>query len=242
MSTKQKWKLAKEETGQNSHLSPTLMREGDTIYTKPGDIAKILNRQYIQSIRDKISQIPHTDTNPLKIYSEYLGPIDTKLNIEQISMYQLTTLLQTMKPTTSSSADFISMRLIKDAAPAIKPLLLHLINTVIRTEVYPDILKLTKIVPIRKMEKPDDSALGWRPINIVPSISKVIEKTLLLQINNYLVRNNMINHTHHGSIQGKGTQTLVQELYDSMLELMEEGELAAVIQTDQSKAYDVVDH
>ena len=40
----------------------------------------------------------------------------------------------------------------------------------------------------------------------------------------------------------KGTQSLVQELYDSLLVAMETEETVAVIQTYQSKAYDVVDH
>ena len=43
-------------------------------------------------------------------------------------------------------------------------------------------------------------------------------------------------------MKAKGTQTLVQELYDSMLESLENGETAEVIQKDQSKAYNVCDH
>ena len=57
----------------------------------------------------------------------------------------------------------------------------------------------------------------------------------------YLNRHNYINHTHHGSVHGKSTQRLVHKLYDHLLESLEKGGTSALIQTDQSKAYNVVD-
>ena len=239
---KSKWKQAKIETGQSKHTSPSSLKEGNRTLTKPREIAAGLNRQYISTIREMIRKIPSTNTNPLTTFQKYIGPINTKLNIEQINMHQLTSILRTMHSTTSSAADFLSVRLIKDAGVVLNPLILHLTNRIIVTEKYPEQFKLTKIIPIRKTGKPSDESSGWRPINIIPSLSKVTEKVILKQITDYMNRNNLIGHSHHGSIKGKGTQTLVQELYDSLLESLETGETTALIQTDQSKAYDVCDH
>ena len=75
-SIKKQWKLAKDETGQTRQTSPTVTRDGNKVYTKPQEIAAVLNRQYISSIRKTIADIPATDTNPLSLYSQYLGPID----------------------------------------------------------------------------------------------------------------------------------------------------------------------
>ena len=147
-----------------------------------------------------------------------------------------------MTPTTSTAEDYISVQLLKDASSVINQLLLHLTNRVITTGNYPEILKTTKIVPIRKKGKPENESAGWRPINIVHSVSKVLEKVFLKQITDYLNRHKIINHTHHGSIRGKGTQTLVHKLYDRVLESLESGETSAIVQTDQSKAYNVVSH
>ena len=157
-------------------------------------------------------------------------------------MSQLTKVLDQMKSSSSTAEDYISVKLLKIAATQLKPLLLQLFNRIIISEKYPDILKVTKIIPIRKSSKPANLSTGWRPINIVPSISKVLEKCILTQITEYLTKNKLINHTHHGSIPGKGTQTLIHELYDRVLESLESGETSAILQTDQSKAFDVVDH
>ena len=211
-STRQKWKKAKQETGQESHENPSVIKDGNKNFTKPKDIAMCLNRQYITNIRNIIKNIPQTQTNPLKLYKDAVGQIEHKLNIEQINMSQLIKTISNMAATTSATKDYLSMRLLKDAGQTIYPLILHLVNTVIKTEIFPEVLKITKIVPIRKKSKPHDDCTGWRPINILPSLSKIIEKCLLLQISKYLMRHNLIHHTHHGSVSGKGTQTIVQEI------------------------------
>ena len=242
MTSKEKWRLIKDETGQNIRKSPTIIKEGQKYFTKPREIAAALNRQYILSIRDTISKIPRTNTNPLNHYKKAIGPVDSKLEIQEINMAKFKQILMKMKSTTSTTCDFISIRIIKEAGDTILPQLLHMINSVIKSGSYPKQLKVTKIVPIPKEKKDPTTQAGWRPVNIVPALSKLIEKCLLEQVMNYLKSNNFIDHSHHGSISNKNTQTLVQEMYEILLESLETGDDSVFIQLDQSKAYDVVSH
>ena len=69
------------------------------------------------------------------------------------------------------------------------------------------ILKIIKILPISKKDNDLLLTKSWRPINIVPALSKIIEKVLAIQIFNHLMRNKLIHFNHHGSIPGKSTQT-----------------------------------
>ena len=51
--------------------------------------------------------------------------------------------------------------------------------------IFPDLLKISKVVPLYK--KDDDSNLSnYRPISLLPSISKIFEKVLLEQLTTYL--------------------------------------------------------
>ena len=60
--------------------------------------------------------------------------------------------------------------------------------------IFPDLLKISKVVPLYK--KDDDSNLSnYRPISLLPSISKIFEKVLLEQLTTYLDNNNLI-HNH----------------------------------------------
>ena len=196
----------------------------------------------MKAVRDTIANIPSTDTNPLRHYEHHLGRVDSRLNIQQINMSDLQNILSKMSSTTSTTEYFISIRVLKEASPAIAPHLLHLVNVIFHSEKYPSKLKITKIVPIPKDKNDPNTEAGWRPINIVPSLSKVVEKCLLAQVLKYLYNNNFVNHSHHGSVRQKSTRALVQEIYEMCVTSLENDETSALIQLDESKAYDVVSH
>ena len=236
LSAKQKWSLVKDETGQQSHPIPQQIKENNRTHTKPREMASAMNRQYLTLIRQTIQNIPQTEVNPLDIYSKALGNITTKLNINQINMSDLKSIMRSLSPTTSSSKDFISMKVVKAAGDTLLPHILLLVNTIISTEHYPMNLKLTKIVPVKKPDKDPQETASWRPINIVPALSKVVEKCLLAQVTKYLKENNLIHHTHHGSVGGKSTQTLIEELYDILLTSLENGDDAAFHSTRPVKS------
>ena len=59
---------------------------------------------------------------------------------------------------------------------------------------FPELLKSSKVIPLYK--KGDNSNLSnYRPIALLPSISKIFEKTILTQLTEYL-ENNSILHPH----------------------------------------------
>ena len=147
-----------------------------------------------------------------------------------------------MKPTASEGQDTIPMRAIKAAANELAPLILNLVNATISSTTFPKNMKTTKIIPIRKIEKDKTSSEGWRPINIVQAISKIIERVYLRQMLNHLDENNLVNHSHHGGMKGKSTQSILIEVHDNLVEALENGEDTALVIIDQSKAFEIIDH
>ena len=65
---------------------------------------------------------------------------------------------------------------------------------------FPEKLKTYKVVPIRKLGKEPDTLEGWRPVNVVAAIAKVIERILLKQVLDHLDTNELIGHSHHGTL------------------------------------------
>ena len=59
-------------------------------------MAASLNRQYIAIIRDTIKNIPKSDSNPLDMYIKSLGPIDSKIDMQTLSMHEFTKILSSM--------------------------------------------------------------------------------------------------------------------------------------------------
>ena len=107
----------------------------------------------------------------------------------------------------SCGLDGISSKLIKIIEPAIiKPLTL-LINQVLNTGIFPDELKIAKVIP------QDDPKLlkNYRPISLPPTISNVIEKIIFTQLSTYFNENKLIFDNQYGfRVQTKTFNRIMQ--------------------------------
>ena len=78
----------------------------------------------------------------------------------------------------------INARIIKLASPYICEPLTHIFNSCLNVNVFPKLFKYTKVIPIFKKGDKDDYD-NYRPISIIPIVSKVFEVLLNKQIVNY---------------------------------------------------------
>ena len=70
-----------------------------------------------------------------------------------------------MKTSNAIGHDIASIKIYKMLAYRLGRHIQHLINTIIMTGPYPDILKLSKITPQKKPDKPTNKIDSYRPIN-----------------------------------------------------------------------------
>ena len=100
-------------------------------------------------------------------------------------MEDVANIIKSMKPKNSSGPENISSKLLKLNCDAIYPLLTHLINLSLTQGVFPRELKLAKVIPVYKA---DDSHIygNYRPISLLPTLSKVYEKVVAKQLTAYL--------------------------------------------------------
>ena len=241
MSNTLKWKVLKQETGQMNFSSPQGISEGKNMHTSHKDMANSLNRQYLGRIRKLVTDMGEQHHDPLKDYIKSVGPTSS-FTFNIISMAQLRYELSRMKSTGSTGEDDISVQLIKQAQSQLEPMILHLVNRIIKSRTYPEPLKISKIVLILKKGKEKTTADGWRPVNVVIALSKIAERILLRQIMSHLEVNKLIKHHHHGAIKNKSTQSLVTDLHNGLMELMDKNQDSYLLLLDQSKAYKIVCH
>ena len=90
------------------------------------------------------------------------------------------------------NVDCISNKLLKYVRNVISEPLTIIINQMLNIGVFPDLLKISKVIPIYRKE--DDTIFSnYRPISLLSSISKIFEKVILEQLATYLDRNNLIH-------------------------------------------------
>ena len=120
-----------------------------------------------------------------KNYSFYLNKqINSTFTFKNINEIIVKKTINNLPTKNSCGYDDISSKLLKVIAPVIiKPLTL-LINQVLNTGLFPDKLKIAKVIPIYKKGDPQLFE-NYRPISLLPTISKVLEKIIHKQLSSY---------------------------------------------------------
>ena len=88
----------------------------------------------------------------------------------------------------------------------------------------------------------NNNASHYRPISILPTLSKILEKAVHLQLYQYLVTNDLLTTKQFGFRKGISTESALINFADEVLLNMERGKLCGAVFLDLTKAFDTVDH
>ena len=123
----------------------------------------------------------------------------------------------------------------------LSPSIAALINKSILTGKFPDKLKIAKVFPIHKSGSKSDPC-NYRPISILPTISKIFERHVNRHLMSYLNKYCLIHETQSGFRQKHSCQTALVKLIDQWLACIDKGDIVGSIFIDFRKAFDLVDH
>lgn len=117
----------------------------------------------------------------------------------------------------------------------------YLVNLALTAGVFPDNLKLTKITPVYK--KGDKSQPGsYRPIALVPILSKVVESCIFIQMYDYFIVNKLIYDHQYGFRPKHSTTMAVETIVNNILGAFENKFVASASLIDLTKAFDCISH
>lgn len=106
---------------------------------------------------------------------------------------------------------------------------------------FPDILKLAVVVPVQK-SRASGSLSDFRPISLIPTLAKVIEKLVKNRMVTFLSKYNILNAQQYGFQSGKNTTDAIFALLEGVYKDVNDNEATAAVFCDLSKAFDTVDH
>ena len=121
----------------------------------------------------------------------------------------------------ATGADDIGARLIKDASETLSPILAEIINLGYQTSIFPDCMKTATIKALHKKED-TDLISNYRPISILPTLSKVLERAATDQIVEHLEKNKLLSRHQHAYQRGHSTQTCLIEVTNYLYKLIDQ--------------------
>lgn len=199
----------------------------------------LLNRAFV-GVADRVAEhLPRTDIDPLSYV--HRPDNETFFYMCQATFNNIRDIVISLKNSNSRDVYDINVTLLKIVKDVIIIPLTKLINQCIKAGTFPDSLKVASITPVFKKGDPMDP-LNYRPISILPVFSKVFEKHICRQINNYLESNDLLNSSQFGFRADRSTQDAILRYVELTEACFEEGLYSAALFCDLTRAFDCVSH
>ena len=238
---KKTWKTINETLNRSkrgSNVTSIFYHNGFTL-SNAKDIANAFN-VYFANIGKNLASEIEQNVNIID-YTQYLStPItETKLQFKCITDNDTQKAIDKLENKSSSGHDGISNKLLKLLKMELSKSLTLIINQMITTGIFPDSFKISKITPIFK--KGDVSLLSnYRPISLLPTISKIFERILYNQLYEYFNSNNLLAEQQYGFRTNHSTEYAAVRLVDTISKEMESGSTPTALYIDLSKAFDTL--
>ena len=218
---------------------PNYFLDGNKILTKDIDIANCFNN-FFCNIGPELANSIKSPLN--KSYSDYLKQnILSSFHFDTVTPEFTLKLIQKLKSKSSFGHDGLSSIMLKYISKIIINILTTIINQSLLTGIFPDSLKLAKIAPIYKKEE-RHIADNYRPISLLPVLSKIFEKVVFIQVYKYFVDNDLLYKGQYGFRKLHSTELAALEFTDKIITHLDQGKLPLAIFLDLSKAFDTIDH
>ena len=238
---KKTWKTINQIINKKSSTTfvASLKVDGENI----SDSAKIASsmNEFFCTIGDRLSKKIPDKPNPLLSNEYSIDRPSSSFAFSAIMTDKLIASLNKMKTSHGSGNDGIASFFLKIALPIIKGSLCDLFNLSLFSGKFPDCWKIARVAPIFKSGQRDDRS-NYRPISVLPLISRLFEKLLYDQFYDYLNTNKLIYRHQSGFRSLHSVVTCLMKNTNDWYLNIDKGEYTGLIFIDLKKAFDTVDH
>ena len=165
----------------------------------------------------------------------------SSFRFKYVSRVEIEKHLKSLKRKKAAGIDDLPANLLRDAAPEIASPLSKIINLSLCTSIFPNDWKHAKVVPIYKSGKVKIFD-NYRPISLLPVVSKITEKVVHTRLMEHLETLNLLSPTQFGFRQNRSTESAAILFVDSIRKAVDKGEVVGTVFIDLSKAFDTISH
>lgn len=198
------WQLSKFIKNRCQQTPP--LKDGNALRVTPQEKSELLASTFAKAHDNPLALEEPLFTAAVECeVDEFLSGQMDFTNVRVPSISDTDEVIRALKTSKSPGLDGINNLLLKKLSRS-GVLLLHLIIiSCIKLSYFPKIWKIGMIRAIKKPGKPPAEATSYRPISLLSSISKVLERLILKQLREHVEEFQIIPHDQHGFSRGKST-------------------------------------
>ena len=208
------------------------------IVDEPKDIADNINNFFVNvgpETEKRVSKVPHMSPDKFLTNRNYFN-----LVIAHISEDEILDIISNL-PNKGTGPASLPLNLLKIVADIIVFPLCHIINCSFVTGIFPNILKVAKVLPLHKGGSTEDLN-NYRPISLLSIFDKIIEKIMHKRLYAFLESNKVLYDKQFGFRKNNSTTYALMEITERIKESIDSGKYGCGIFIDLKKAFDTVNH
>ena len=239
--SRQIWKNVKSWLNWTVSGAPKQLFNNGRLINRPSELAECMNAYFVNKVKNLRENLEPSETDPLENLRTIMSSHSCVFRLLPVHPDTVEKLICNLKNSGSAGLDYIDTSIIKMAKTELTPAITHIINLSIQHSKFPTQFKKAKVVPLHKG---GDllSPKNFRPVAILPVLSKLLERSVFSQMVEYFEANKLLHPNHHGFRANHNTTTALLQMYDTWVEAMDKGEATGVCFLDQSAAFDMVKH
>ena len=209
------------------------------VLTKRTDICNALNEHFANAgkkVKDTIRE-----SNGEKTEQDYVKRVTNCLLFSPVREMYVCKIVNSLKSKSSTGNDYISNVLLKRLIHVIKTPLCIIFNRSLMDGEFPELMKTAKIVPLHKGGL-KNIADNYRPISLLPVISKVLERIVYNYMLVHLSKISILFPKQFSFRKGHSTSDGIMGLLADVLNSIDKKFMVLSVFIDLKKAFDTVSH
>ena len=196
--------------------SKIVLEENGTKVFEP--VSNIFNCFYTSVASDLVSKLP-SPSGLFSTSSHHFRSLYSRLRnrdsfvISPLSRVFIRKRLLSLNPKKGIGLDDLSSRFLRDAVDEIIEPVSHIVNLSITSEMVPSSFKQAKVIPLFKKGSKLDPG-NYRPVSILSVLSKLLERAVCTQMNEYLEKRHILFENQSGFRGRYSTDTCLSDLTD----------------------------
>ena len=228
------WKATKRI--KNPTLPAPPLRDGHGSWAKNNQEKADLFADHLESVFKPFS---NNEANEAPEQTEINGD---NAPIEYISFREVKQVIKRLAPKKAPGYDKITAQLLKELPDIGLVKLTQLFNSSLRLKYVPLLWKKAEVITIPKPGKPLEEVTSYRPISLLPIISKVYEKLIAKRLKVIIERRGLLPNHQFGFRDCHSTIDQIHRLVDYIEKALEDKKVCSAVFLDVSQAFDKVWH